>query len=183
MKRAGVSAVLLALTFAGGCAGPAKYVEKRGDAGIVAIPNNTDTWPNHYRTEALALIQKHVGANYEILEEREVVVGQATTNNQQVNTEQTVNRDIPFLPAEKQTITNTTTQRDLTEWRIVYRRKDVPTSSIAPVGGQVPANNVVPSVLPAGGPSPVAQPRPGAPRTSSYMARPAGAANPADCDH
>lgn len=180
MKRAGVSGVLLALAFAGGCASPAKYVEKRGDTGIVAIPANTDVWPNHYRTDALALIQKHVGASYEILEEREVVVGQATTNNQQVNTEQTVNREIPFLPAEKQTTTNTTTQRDLTEWRIVYRRKDAPAAGIAPAAGQAPAG-VVPSVLPAAHSTPA--PRATSTSYTTPTTRPAGAASPADCDH
>lgn len=192
MKRAGVSAVLLALALAGGCASPAKYVEKRGDAGVVAIPANTDTWPNHNRTAALALIQKHVGANFEILEEREVVVGQATSNNQQVNTEQTVNRELPFiLPAEKQTTTSTTTQRDLTEWRIVYRRVEPSKARPEPFINDInsaSASGLVPSVLPAGGTAaPVgAAPRRGTTGTGSYTMptpRPAGAANPADCDH
>lgn len=193
MRRGIAVAVLGLVTLAGGCATPARYIEKKGDEGVVAIPANTDAWPSYNRRAAIELIQKHVGVNYEILDEREVVTGQSTHNNQQVNTEQTVNRTIPFLPAEKQTITNTTTQRDITEWRITYRRKagaapgDVgtyrpapfvndpnnkpPQTGLTPAGGaQHPA---VPSVLP------VAAPARGAP-TSYFMPtrRPAA---PSDC--
>jgi hypothetical protein len=190
MKRGSVSALVLALAFAGGCASPAKYVEKRGDSGIVAIPANTDVWPSYNRRAALDLIQKHVGA-FEILEEREVVVGQSTHNNQQVNSEQTFNREIPFLPAEKQTISNTTTQRDITEWRIVYRRLDAPRSiggagnfgnsgaapGLTPAGGLAPG--VVPSVQPAG----AVVPQRGTTGTGSYMMGTPRPVNPADCNH
>lgn len=182
MRRAGAFVALLAAALASGCGSSAKYIEKRGDAGVVAIPNNTDAWPSYNRRAALALVEKHVGVNYEILEEREVVVGQSTHNNQQTNVEQTVNREIFFLPAEKQTTTTTTTQRDITEWRIVYRRKDAPAgTAVTPAGGNIPAG-VVPSVLPAGGAgTPVilhGKSGTGAP----LMGRPK-LANPADCDH
>lgn len=182
MKRGSVGALVLTLAVAGGCASPAKYVEKRGDSGVIAIPANTDAWPNYNRREALALIEKHVGPNYEIVEESQFVVGQSTHNNQQVNTEQTFNREIPFLPAEKQTITNTTTQHDITEWRIVYRRKNAPQSIGSDItragatGG--PAAGVVPSVQPAG----AVMPR-GTTGTGSYHMNGARPANPADCNH
>jgi hypothetical protein len=187
MKRVGAWVLLVAVAGAGGCASPAKYVEKQGDAGVVAIPNNTDSWPSYHRRAALDLIRKHVGPQFEIVEEREVVVGQTTHNNQQVNTEQTVNSRIPFLPAERQTITNTTTQHDITEWRIVYRRKQSPVAGPmtpgAP-GGQVvqtqyPAAGAVPGVQPAGGTPPT-----GTTGTGSYLipsVKPAGAGGP-DCD-
>jgi hypothetical protein len=153
------------LAAAGGCASPAKYIEKKGDTGIVSIPNNSDSWPSYNKRAAHELIQKHVGMHYEIIEERDVVVGQSTTNNQQVNTEQTPGR-FPFLaPNEKQTVTNNTTSRDLTEWRIWYKRIDPPRPGInggaplpggdfTPAGAQQPANPMSPSVLPAGGPVP-----------------------------
>ena len=188
MKRGSVSALVLALAVAGGCASPAKYVEKRGDSGTIAIPNNTDTWPSHNRREALALIQKHVGVNYEILEEREVVVGQSTNNNQQVNTEDTFNREIPFQPAQKQTINTTTTQRDITEWRIVYRRKadatgapmtTQPTGNVlAPAGGVPGASNVVPNVQPVGA---VVPRNTGTTGTGSYLISGGRSAKPGDC--
>jgi hypothetical protein len=101
--------LLLALgTLAGlsGCAS-ARYVERQADSGVVAIPENSNHWPTYYRQAALNLITQHVGPHYEILEEREVVVGQQTNNNQQVGPD--------FLAG-------ITTTRELTEWRIAYRR-------------------------------------------------------------
>jgi hypothetical protein len=120
-------AVAAVVTGLSGCVSPARYVEKSptGDTGVIAIPANTDTWPMHYRSEAVALIQKHVGPNFEIVDEKEVVVGNRTDNNQYVKREQAYNN--PFTgPVEKDTITNTTSTHDLTEYRITYRKKSGP---------------------------------------------------------
>ena len=120
----GVVALVAGLS---GCASPARYIERTGDTGVVAIPANTDAFPTYNRSEAMALIQKHVGPNFEIVEEREVATGKRTLNDQQVNNEQTWNTSNPLLPANKQTVQNTTTTQDVTEWRIAYRKK-VPNS-------------------------------------------------------
>jgi hypothetical protein len=141
---------------AGGCASPARYVEKQVDSGIVAVPSNTNAWPSYNMREAYALIEKHVGPHYEIVEQREVVTGQSTSNNTQVNTDPVANGRNPALVGEKQTATSTTTQKDLTEWRIWYRRvarpepfiNDVNNGGVAPAGG--PAPGTVPSVMPVG---------------------------------
>jgi hypothetical protein len=154
----GVAALVAALS---GCASPARYVERTGDTGVVAIPANTDSFPNYNRSEAMALIQKHVGGNFEIVEEREVATGKKTFNDQHVNNEQTWNTSNPLLPANRQTVQNTTTTQDVTEWRIAYRKK-VPTSigagslgsAVAPAGGmqsRAPVGAGVSSVQPAGG--------------------------------
>jgi hypothetical protein len=135
----GVAALVAALS---GCASPARYVERVGETGVVAIPANTDSFPNYYRSEAVALIHKHVGPNFEIVEEREVPTGKRTFNDQQVNNEQTWNTSNPFLPANKQNVQNTTTTQDIYEYRITYRKK-MPTSigtgivgsSVTPAGG------------------------------------------------
>jgi hypothetical protein len=172
-----VAAVLAGLS---GCASPARYVEKSGDVGVVAFPANTDTWPMHYRSEALALIEKHVGPSYEIVHEGEVAVGQRTNNNQQIKREQTFNSSMPFAPAEKDTIDNTTTMHDITEYRITYRKRPVvggsplppgmpggsspyappPTGGVMPTGGVTQTQYAaptggVPGVQPAGGPVPM----------------------------
>lgn len=112
MTRFLVLGVVVVLGSLSGCASPARYVERTGDSGIVAIPANTDAWPSYNRREAMALIQKHVGGNFEIIEEREVPTGKRTLNDQQVNNGQS-----------HQTVQNTTTTQDVTEWRIAYRRK------------------------------------------------------------
>ncbi|MCS7021896.1 MAG: hypothetical protein NZ703_01865 [Gemmataceae bacterium] len=128
-----------------GCAS-ARYVERHADSGVVAIPENSNHWPTYYRQAALDLIEKHVGPHYEIIEEREVVVGQQTSNNQQVGPD--------FLAGFS-------TTRDLTEWRIAYRRAAAPsvlplTGSRGPLGGggtpggSSPASGGVPATGSAG---------------------------------
>lgn len=94
------------MTGLSGCA-TARYVERHAEGGVVAIPENSNHWPTYYRQAALDLITQHVGPHYEILEEREVVVGQQTNNNQQLGPD--------FLAG-------ITTTHQLTEWRIAYRR-------------------------------------------------------------
>ncbi len=151
MKR-GIAVALLGLfAFASGCASPARNVEKKADSGIIAIPSNTNDWPGYNRREALALIQKHVGPYYKIDDEREVVTGQSTVNNQQTNTEAVPNRRNPNLPGERQTTTATTTQRDVTEFRIWYHRVAAPEGP--PINEQ-PYGGVPGGVNAAGGPPP-----------------------------
>jgi hypothetical protein len=154
----GVAAIVAGLS---GCATPARYIERSGDNGVVAIPANTDAFPSYNRSEAIALIHKHVGPNFEIVEEREVATGKRTLNDQQVNNEQTWNTANPLLPANKQTVQNTTTTQDVTEWRIAYRKKASTSigsgtlgSSVTPAGGvqsRMPVGAVSPPVQPAGG--------------------------------
>ena len=141
----GVAAVLAGLS---GCASPARYVETQSDSGVVAIPANTNAWPSYNLNAARALIEKHVGPNYEIVEEREVATGQQVLNNQQVNGNQSIGQ---------------TTTQDLTEWRIAYRKKAGPTTGITPAGGMQPIRlpGSDPAVRPAGGIVPSAAPNGG----------------------
>lgn len=132
-----------------GCA-TARYVERHADGGVVAIPENSNHWPTYYRQAALDLITQHVGPHYEILEEREVVVGQQTNNNQQVGPD--------FLAG-------ITTTRELTEWRIAYRRAASPHYPPAP-GNPQPRNS-----SPAAGPRPAAN---GTSPGSPHAVQPAG---------
>jgi hypothetical protein len=148
-----------ALVVAGlsGCASPARYIDRTPDGGIVAIPANTDYFPTYNRSAAIEKIKEHVGPNYEIVEERETPKGQQTFSNQQVNN-------------KGQSITNTTTTQDLTEWQITYRRKSgvmgMPMSPLpgqfggvqqtqylpgSPATGVKQAGGVVPSAAPVGG--------------------------------
>lgn len=131
-----------ALCGASGCAS-ARYVEKNADGGIVAIPSNADFWPIKHRTAAMELIEKHVGPGYELGEEKEVVTGVTTHHNQEVKREPTFNSEVPFLDAEKQTITNSTTSTDRTEYRIAYRRRAAPPLGLTPIGAIQPAGGVV----------------------------------------
>lgn len=146
MTRAFAGAVVAVVALAGGCAAPARYVEKGGDTGVVAIPANSDAWPNYHRREALALIQRHVGPNYEIVDEREVVTGSTTMNNQQVSTQRPAAKG---PPGEIQTVSGVTAQTDQKEWRIWYRKTDGPAAGGGSARG--PGDDMVPSVFPGGG--------------------------------
>jgi hypothetical protein len=145
------------MTGLSGCA-TARYVERHADGGVVAIPENSNHWPTYYRQSALDLITQHVGPHYEILEEREVVVGQQTNNNQQMGPD--------FLAG-------ITTTRELTEWRIAYRRAASP--YYPPATGSPQSRNGSPAAAgsrPAGGSTlpggaPLVQPAGGVPMAPS----------------
>lgn len=147
MRRFLMLAASVAVASAVGCAN-ARYVQKVGDEGVVAVPVNSDAWPSYNRTNALKLIEQHVGPGYEIVEEREVTTGTATTNTQNTNREQTFNSEVPFLPAEKQTTTTTTTAANITEYHIHYRKRSGGLTGFpgttAPANAIVPTNAVVP---------------------------------------
>ena len=144
-----------------GCASPARFVEQGPDHGVVAIPANTNAWPYYYQREAQALIERHVGPDFEVVDQRAVPVGTLTSNNQQVKREQAFTN--PFTgPVEKDTVTSTTSTHDITEWRITYRKRSGAvgtTTGAVPAAGTVrtqyqsgvqPAGGVVPNVAPAG---------------------------------
>jgi hypothetical protein len=135
-----------------GCA-TAHYVSKQPDGGVVAIPANTNMWPFKYRDEADALIRRHVGPDFEIVGEQQVVTGTRVTNSEQTQKDLVYNKKRPDQPAgEVDTKTGTTTASNTTEWQITYRRRYNPAAAAGP--------GVVPSVLPSGGTVP-AQPAAG----------------------
>jgi hypothetical protein len=70
-------AVLL-LAAVSGCAGggSARMIQSTRDGGIVAIPSNSNSWPNNYRDHAERLMAMKCPEGYEIVSEQEVVVGQ-----------------------------------------------------------------------------------------------------------
>lgn len=167
MKR-GWFVVIAGVAGLTGCASPVKDVsfDPVSGTGVVAIPENTDVWPTYYRSQAMARIQSRVGPAFEIIEEQEVVVGQTTTNSRQIEGD-----GGGTTASGRKMIFDLTTTRDLTEYRIAFRRK-APVSvtppgtpgTTAPVvqtqyapttGGSVqPAGGLVPSVAPG----PVVQP-------------------------
>ncbi len=154
-------AVFAVVAGTAGCASPAKDIsfDPATGTGVVAIPDNTDVWPTYNRSQALALIQSRVGPDFEIIEEQTVVIGQTTSNDRQVNT-QTLNDRNRILPTEMKFIRDMSTTRDVTEYRIAYRRKPM-ASATPPATGNViqthyqsgatgtpPAGGIVPSVAP-----------------------------------
>jgi hypothetical protein len=50
---------------------PVRYAQKLEDEGVVAVPNNS----TENRVQAIELIERHIGSDYQILSEGEVVKG------------------------------------------------------------------------------------------------------------
>ena len=111
--------ICLTIAFGGlGCT-RARYVQKTESEGVVAVSSNSDMWPMKNRTKALKLIQEHVGADYEIVEESEVVKGQKTLH-QASATQQGANSQGP----QSVMATGTTTTVPVTEYQIRYRERN-----------------------------------------------------------
>jgi hypothetical protein len=124
-----------------GCVGP-RAVQQSATEGVIALPSNSDGWPHHHRRTALEMIAKHVGPDYEIVSEQEVVTGHTTINDQKTDREMTFNSAVPFLPAEREKTTTTVTQVPQTEWHIAYRKRQSPPAAAQPVtqtGAAAPA--------------------------------------------
>ena len=117
MRRALVIVVLVSA----GCQSP-RVVQRTPDEGIIALPANTDGWPNYHQSAAKKMIQAHLGPNYEVVEEKEVTTGYTTTNMQDRQSELTMHSSIPFLPASRETTTTKTVATPQKEWQIHYRR-------------------------------------------------------------
>jgi hypothetical protein len=126
--------VVLLLVASTGCASnAARTVLRDHDSGVVAIPKNTDAFPDYYRLQADELIQEHVGRAYEIDREEEYVLGPVTTNETQFNRRPIWNLLVPWRLAESATTTNTTSTHNQTEYRIHYRKMPTVSEPIATV--------------------------------------------------
>jgi hypothetical protein len=140
MKLRGIlcgGACALAAISTVGC-GTARYIQKDVNGGVIALPSD-NRWN---REKAEKLMKEHVGTGYQVVEEKEVVTGQVTTNHSDTQNELGVHSAIPILPANKQVTTTTTSTRDETEWHITYRRGGTlsgPTEPIQQTGAKVPA--------------------------------------------
>jgi hypothetical protein len=145
MKRGVAVALVVCLAGAGGCKSPARIVSlnRQDGSGTVAIPNNTDSWPTHYRSAAEDLIAKEVGPSYRILSEGEFVKGKSRQLNLDGNSA-------------------TYTQQKLTEYRITFVRVPGPgvpqlapnVAGVVQTGGRGPAAGQAPPP----GKTPVATP-------------------------
>jgi hypothetical protein len=94
-----------------GC-GTARLIETTPDGGVVAIPSNSNSWPFRYRESAEKLMAQKCPNGYDIVSEREVVVGQRSTTSELTDT-------APGDPS-RQTTRVVTTTRPETEYRIAF---------------------------------------------------------------
>lgn len=186
MKRFGLLALVAALAGAGGCASSAKYIEKKPDSGVVAVPDDSNSWPNYNRQAALKLIEEHVGSNYEIVDEKTVKTGRQTRGSLP-DTNETLNPRRPGSPGYR-SATHATSMPEQTQFQIAYVRKGGAGDTGAQNGppGLVPAGGTVRTQYPPTGPAPNVQPAqgfaPGAMPSSFNRPKVVPAAGGADCD-
>src|SRR5262249_52341266 len=66
--------------FATGCEATkgVRYVYQERDFGVVALPENTNCWPAHYRRQAEKLMAAHFPEGHEVVRAEEVVEGSRT---------------------------------------------------------------------------------------------------------
>ena len=55
-----------------------RYVYQDRDFGVVAMPENTDCWPTHYRRKGEKLMDAHFSEGHEIVRAEEVIEGERT---------------------------------------------------------------------------------------------------------
>jgi hypothetical protein len=121
-----------------GCSS-ARYVSIEPNGGIVAIPSNTNSWPDYNRKNAEELMKEKCPQGFVIDREQEVVIG--TTEHTDVNTEKT---GAPLLAALKvspveEKRTEKTYRTDRTEWRIWFHAVDAEPVGRAPTESTAPA--------------------------------------------
>ncbi len=111
----------------------ARVVELSSNGGgVVAIPDNTNSWPSRNHRHAEELMAQRCPNGYVIDDEREIVVGQVAHT-----TSETEQKNVPVLtaiglaPAKLET-QQTTSYVDQKEWRIWFRPKDAPQAPMAP---------------------------------------------------
>jgi hypothetical protein len=110
-----------------GCASTtARTVLRDRDGGVVAIPENTDRFPDYNRSQAIDLIRDHLGKEFEIVREEEYVIGPVTTSETNFTKRPALGWLVPWRWSDQATTTSTSATRNQTEYRLHYRRSGVP---------------------------------------------------------
>jgi hypothetical protein len=126
MSRARQVLPVAVLLLAGlsGCT-TARLIESTPEGGVIAIPSNSNYWPMKYRDSAEKLMAQKCPNGYDIVYEKEVVVGQKTSTSELTDT----------APGGDPTMQKTrvvTTTRPETEYRIAFRNHRQPASAAPP---------------------------------------------------
>lgn len=102
------------LTLLAGCTSPARFVERRPDGGVIAVPNYK------HRDDAIDLLHDEVGPRAAIVREEEVVTGSDVKTVTEVGNGSVLTRiGAWFTGTEKVATTDVKTNKS-SEWRITY---------------------------------------------------------------
>jgi hypothetical protein len=169
MSRTMLAVLVLIAAGLSGCASPARVIRQDSASVVVAIPDNTNTWPFYYRDEAERAAGDYIHDPVLVTSSR-VKIGEQLTNTQD-STRRELGKD--NKAGEVVSSTNTTAVSDRYEYHLEFRsRGPVTVTTSDPLGGPPkPAGPagwtpVTPAggVLSPGGPADTSrQPPPGAP--------------------
>jgi hypothetical protein len=148
-----------------GCASPAKVIRQDSASVVVAVPDNSNTWPFYHRDEATRAAGEYIHDPVLVSTSR-VKVGEQLVNTQDV-TRRDLGKDKKYGEVVKST--NTSSVADSYEYHLEFRSRGPVTVSTSPPGGLPPATGGNP-VTPAGGMPPTGN-------TEGWRQPPAG--NPA----
>ncbi len=136
----------LLVLFSAGCS-TARYVTKDEWGGVVAIPRDTNQWPNYFRKQAEELMQKQCPQGFVIENEGDLVVGEETIVQ---NGADPASPDY-LLGGQVQRVY----KRPITEHHICFRAKNTP-PGVKKFALQQPAQQTTMiAAIPAPAPDPV----------------------------
>ena len=152
MSRAVLAGFCLIAAATSGCMTPRTIMQTQ-DSVVVAIPDNTNTWPGYYQDEATAEARKAFPDAYLVSTTR-VKVGEQTTNTQDVTRRDIGGQDNAPKVGEVTTASNTTTVSDKYEYHLEFRPRTIRHTGsgmtpLHPAGGAGAANN---APIPTGAP-------------------------------
>ncbi|HKB01324.1 MAG TPA: hypothetical protein VKD90_03850 [Gemmataceae bacterium] len=158
-----------------GCASPARVIDSGNSRVVVAIPDNTNTWPFYYRDEAQRAALDYIHDPVLVTSSR-VKVGEQLTNTQDT-TRRDLGKDKKF--GEVVTSTNSSSVADKYEYHLEFRsRGPVTVTTSDPLNGpaKAPTVNGWTPVTPAGGTAPAGTPEAGRSQPAPVL-QPPGAAS------
>lgn len=133
----------------------ARYVYQDGEYGVIGVPRNNSYGKKDYRKQAHDLMTLHFPEGYEIVRAEEIVAGERVTDTArkiEVETEPGVNALNQMLKIGKFDKSTSLDQKDtlqITESRIIYRRKDAAqprgTAGFAAIATAVPGLYIDPN--------------------------------------
>src|SRR3954447_1558533 len=100
-----------------GCASPAKVIRQDPTSVVVAIPDNTNSWPFYYQDEAKTAAGNYIQDPVLVLSQR-VKVGEQTTNTTDTTRREVGGPDKPRSFGEVMTSSNVTSVSDRYEWQL-----------------------------------------------------------------
>ena len=164
MSRAAIVGFCLVVAGASGCTAPQVI---RQDAGsvVVAIPENTNTWPGYYQDEAKSEAAKYI-QDPMLVNTTRVKVGEQTTNTSDVTRRDIGGRNDKPKVGEEVTASNTTSVADKYEYHLEFQSRTIPNRG--------PGMTTFPPPTPGGSPmSPMGESRmPPRPADDARISRP-----------